>query len=263
MNLLSLLLFAVGLNLVGFSLAYESSTDKLTDFSYGATFLVLAWLAFDGGSKHLPETLLLILIFAWAIRLSGFLVLRILRIDKDRRFDGLREDFWRFGLFWLGQAATAWVVMLPAIYFLRGNQQLFDVGNLIGWCLAVIGLSLEAIADAQKYNFNLEPTNDGKWIEQGLWKYSRHPNYFGEILTWLGVYIYCFSYLSDGQRIIAAASPLLISYLLIFVTGIPKLEKSADKKWGKRAAYRAYKARTSPLLILPRRRQRVELKNEA
>ncbi|HVX58641.1 MAG TPA: DUF1295 domain-containing protein, partial [Candidatus Saccharimonadales bacterium] len=108
------------------------------------------------------------------------------------------------------------------------------------------------IADAQKYNFNLETANHGKWIASGLWKYSRHPNYFGEILMWLGVYIYCFSYVNTAERIIGLASPLVIAYLLIFVTGLPRLERDADRKWGKQSAYRQYKATTSPLVPLPR-----------
>lgn len=251
MNLLSLLLLAIGFNLIGFGMAYDAKTDKLTDFSYGATFIILALFAYLNGGKHLPQNLLLLLVLVWAIRLAGFLVLRILMINRDHRFDGVRENFYRFGLFWMGQAVSAFVILLPAIFVWRGQQTGFSVPALVGWTVAIIGLAIEIAADIQKYNFNLEPDNYGNFINHGLWKYSRHPNYFGEILMWIGVYVYCFSFMSFGERIMGLASPILITYLLLFVTGVPKLEKYADKKWGKQAAYRNYKKRTPVLVPLP------------
>jgi steroid 5-alpha reductase family enzyme len=98
----------------------------------------------------------------------------------------------------------------------------------------------------QKYNFNKLKT--GKWISIGLWKYSRHPNYFGEILCWIGIYIFAFSSLTNLDKLIALISPAYIAFLLIFVTGLPPLEKFADEKWGKDKEYQKYKKRTSILI---------------
>jgi len=117
--------------------------------------------------------------------------------------------------------------------------------GLIIWAF---GLAIESIADIQKYRFNQNKKNKDKFINTGLWKYSRHPNYVGEILCWIGIYIFTFPSLSTFQQIIALASPLFIVILLLFVTGLPPLEKSADNKWGKQQDYKEYKRRTSILI---------------
>jgi steroid 5-alpha reductase family enzyme len=97
--------------------------------------------------------------------------------------------------------------------------------------------------------FIQDKKNRGKWIASGLWKYSRHPNYFGEILVWIGIYVFVFSSLIGFERLYALASPLFITFLLVFVSGLPQLEKGADKKWGHLKAYREYKRRTSTLIL--------------
>jgi steroid 5-alpha reductase family enzyme len=111
------------------------------------------------------------------------------------------------------------------------------------------GLFIEAIADFQKFTFKRLSDSKNQWIKDGLWKYSRHPNYFGEILVWIAIYMYSFNALSGWQKLVCLASPLLITILLVFISGIPILEKSADKRWGKLPEYKVYKAKT-PLLIL-------------
>lgn len=252
MDYLSLLFLAIGLNLIGFGFAYDAKTDKLTDLSYGATFLILGLKSFLDGSKSLPQILLFAIITLWAVRLATFLYMRILDNQRDKRFDGVREDFWKFGKFWVGQAVSVWLILLPAIFVLRGQQAKFTGLTLIGWAIIIFGIFIETLADAQKLDFKSYPKNKNRWIEQGIWKYSRHPNYFGEMLMWAGVYIYAFSSLDGWQRLVSLASPFWISFLLIFVTGIPQVEKSADKKWGKQAAYKTYKQRTSLLVPLPK-----------
>ncbi|HEU5005191.1 MAG TPA: DUF1295 domain-containing protein [Candidatus Saccharimonadales bacterium] len=252
MNIWSLLGAAIGFNLIGFGIAYGEASDKLTDFSYGATFIILSILAFLNGDHHSAQTLLLVLICLWGVRLSGFLVLRILRINRDHRFDGIREDFNKFGTLWISQAVAAWIILLPAIFVLSSHQNSFGALTLVGWIITFLGLVIESVADAQKYNFNLEPDNYGKFIRSGLWRLSRHPNYFGEIMVWAGIYIYCFDFMDFGQRFFGLASPLLITYLLLRVTGVPRLEKYADQKWGKSAEYRKYKNGARILVPLPR-----------
>ena len=104
-----------------------------------------------------------------------------------------------------------------------------------------MGLLIEGVADMQKFNFIQNKKNKGKWINTGLWKYSRHPNYFGEILMWYGVYVASYTWLTDRNSLIATLSPLFITFMLIGVSGIPLLEKSADKRWGKDKKYKDYK----------------------
>ncbi len=248
MSFLELLELAVGINLAGFLIAYWRHSDKLTDFSYGATFFVIALVAYLKGNSSTVSKLMLLMISLWALRLAGFLVIRILKIKRDKRFDGVRENFWKFCRFWLGQGLVAWVIMVPAIYLLRQPPADFRLLTFIGLAVWLIGLAVETLADYQKFRFKQNLANKGQWIEQGLWRYSRHPNYFGEILVWLGVYTFVFPALNNSQRVISIVSPLTITMLLLFVSGIPKLEKSADQKWGEDPNYRSYKKRV-PLLI--------------
>ena len=165
----------------------------------------------------------------------------------------MRSNFKAFGRFWVLQAVTVWVVMLPVVLtlFKANESALFGKLSAIGVLVWALGLSIETVADLQKFEFSAEPKNAGKWIETGLWQYARHPNYFGEILVWIGVYIFTLSVLSGWEVIIAAVSPLFITVLLLKVSGVPILEKSADKRWGKQPAYQAYKKRTNVIVPLP------------
>jgi steroid 5-alpha reductase family enzyme len=118
----------------------------------------------------------------------------------------------------------------------------------LGLGIWFIGLIIEATADIQKYKFKLDKKNKDKFIDIGIWKYSRHPNYFGEILCWVGVYVFVFLSFSISEKLIALIGPLFITTLLLFVSGIPLLEKYADKKWGKEKDYQEYKKNTNILI---------------
>lgn len=113
-----------------------------------------------------------------------------------------------------------------------------------------IGISIEATADQQKLLFKNSPANKGKWCNAGLWKYSRHPNYFGEIFLWWGIFVASTSVL-EGAEWLVVFGPIFLTLLLLFVSGIPLLEESADKRFGSMAEYRIYKNITSPLVPLP------------
>lgn len=177
--------------------------------------------------------------------------MRIMKVGKDRRFDDIRDHFVRFGKFWVAQAVTSWILMIPVIIAqYRGDE--ISLLAWIGLIIWLVGLIIESLADAQKFAFKQDLSNKNKWIESGVWKYSRHPNYFGEISVWVGIYIYSFSALMGLERLIGLASPLLITAVLMFVSGVPILEKNADNRWGKLSAYKAYKARTRLILPLPK-----------
>jgi steroid 5-alpha reductase family enzyme len=109
---------------------------------------------------------------------------------------------------------------------------------------------IEAVADTQKSAFRAKAENGGRFVSTGLWHYSRHPNYFGEILLWWGVFLYAVPFL-DGAAFAVVIGPIFITLLLLFVSGIPLLERSADEKYGDDPAYRDYKRRTSILVPLP------------
>lgn len=247
MNIFFALIGAIAINLVMLVPAYYFKTDKLTDISYSLTFLIIAIFGFISSSMNASTTVLFVMLTMWALRLGIFLFMRISRAGKDRRFDGVRENFITFARFWLLQGLTVWLVLLPSLMFFDKATPKPCLASYIGFTLWLAGFLIELIADNQKYQFN-NKNNGSQWINIGLWKYSRHPNYFGEILLWLGVYVYTACSLSMLQAVFAFISPLYIAVLLIFVSGIPILEKSADERFSTDPAYEAYKKRTSLLI---------------
>lgn len=242
MELWIYLLVALGINIVLFIPAFIFKTDRLTDASYAITFITLAIIALLTNPITLPAVVISGIIILWSLRLGVFLLIRIWNMKKDKRFDGMREDFFRFLKFWVLQGLAVWVIMIPALLMISANtEQIFWIGVLI-WA---IGLTIETTADIQKYRFNQH--SHGKFIQSGLWKYSRHPNYFGEILCWVGIYVAGIGVLSLPSLALGLLSPVFIAALLIFFTGIPPLEEYAEKKWG--AEYKKYQKKTSPLII--------------
>lgn len=253
--ILTSLASSLSLNLVLFLLAYKLQSDKLTDISYALSFLTIDVISLmHARNLGVFSWIVFLMVAVWAVRIGGFLLMRVLKVGKDRRFDGMRESFTRFGKFWLGQAMTAWILMLPVtIAFYRGGRMNPLVyAGLIIW---IIGFVTESIADYQKFAFKQDPANKNLWIQSGVWRYSRHPNYFGEIAVWVGIYVACFEALNGPQKIIGLASPLLIALLLLFVSGVPMLEKAADKRWGHLKAYRTYRSNTRLLIPLPKKAQ--------
>lgn len=250
--ILTSLAIALGINIVLFLIAFRLKSDKLTDISYALSFLSLNIVALYYATElNGYSWLLFLMVTLWGIRIGGFLLMRVLKVGKDRRFDEMRDDFVRFGKFWVAQAITAWILMLPVTLAQYRGDELSALAWL-GVVIWLIGLVVEALADSQKFAFKQNASNKGKWIQSGVWKYSRHPNYFGEISVWVGIYLYCFSALNGLERVIGLSSPLLIAAVLLFVSGVPILEQNADKKWGKLKAYRDYKNRTRLLLPLPK-----------
>merc|ERR1711920_966976 len=118
------------------------------------------------------------------------------------------------------------------------------MGDALGWCLWAIGFLVESAADAQKFAFRSDPANRGQFITTGLWKYSRHPNYFGEILMWVGLCVSC-SYSFSGWGVLGWLSPAFNAFLLLFVSGVPLLEKAGQERWGNEPAYQHYMENTS------------------
>lgn len=188
------------------------------------------------------------LISVWGIRLSSYLFVRILKTGKDKRFDGVREDLKRFGSFWLLQAVSIFVILLPTTYILISKDMMsLNWISTIGLVMSTLGILIEGIADWQKYIFKSNASNKGRWIDTGLWKYSRHPNYLGEIMMWVGIFIYCLVYI-NGIGLITILSPIYITVLLLAVSGIPTLEKEYNKRYKESKEYQEYKRKTGKLL---------------
>jgi steroid 5-alpha reductase family enzyme len=246
-------LIALAVNAAFFAIAATRKTDVVTDLSYSLSFAVLAILLPFAGAGEPVQVTASLLVLVWALRLGGYLFRRILRIKVDHRFDEMRDKPLRFARFWLLQAISVAVIMLPVSYLLgRDDAPGFGLWAIAGAAIWLGGLAIETAADAQKSAFKARDENRERFITSGLWRYSRHPNYFGEMLVWWGLFIYAVPFL-DGAAFAVVIGPVFITVLLLFVSGIPLLERSAEAKYGDDPAYREYKRRTSILLPLPPR----------
>lgn len=248
------LLVSLGINLLFFLLASISKTDKFTDFTYGLTFIILTLLfLLKNQTFYGYQLLLAVMVILWGIRLITYLLARILKIKKDRRFDGIRENPLQFLRFWLFQGVAVWAIMLPSTYLLSmtKDKALSHVMGL-GIMIWTLGLLIETVSDWQKFSFKNNSKNKDLWIQSGLWKYSRHPNYFGEMICWWGVFIFTLPFL-QGLSWLTIFGPIFITLILLFVSGIPPLEKRYDKKYADNKKYQEYKKRTSILIPLPQK----------
>lgn len=226
---------------------YFDLTGSLTYLSVTALALVLsddldarAWVA---GA----------MVAVWALRLGSFLFRRISKDGKDGRFDRMKFDFWQFLMTWTIQGLWVSLTLAAALAIITASdREAFGVLGAIGLVVWLGGFAIEVVADTQKSAFRADPANDGRFITTGLWSWSRHPNYFGEITLWTGMAIMAIPVLS-GWRWVALVSPIFVFVLLTRISGIPLLERRAEKRWGDDPAFRAYTDSTSVLVPLPPR----------
>lgn len=229
--------------------AYLRQTEKFFDLTGSLTYISITILALLLSAALDARAILVgALVIIWAGRLGTFLFRRVRKAGKDDRFDEIKPDFFRFLNVWTIQGL--WVTFTAAaalVAITSANRKELDVFALLGLLLWLIGFGMEVTADAQKSRFNADPQNKGKFIKVGLWSRSRHPNYFGEIVLWLGIAVIALPVL-QGWQWIALISPVFVTLLLTRVSGIPLLEKKSDQKWGGQPEYEAYK-KTTPVLI--------------
>ena len=235
--------------------AYVVQSERFFDITGSVTYILVTGVAvavtpeIDGRSL-----LLLSLIAVWAVRLGSFLFRRVHRSGTDARFDEIKPSIPRFLMAWTLQGL--WVTFTLAAALAAITSSTREPLGLLAWVgLATwsAGFGIEALADAQKARFRIVPENKGRFIYTGLWAWSRHPNYFGEILLWTGIAIIAMPVLR-GWQWMSIISPVFVTVLLTRISGIPMLEKRADEKWGGQADYEAYKRRTAVLIPLPPKR---------
>ena len=229
--------------------AYALRTERFYDLVGGITYVSVVLLAVLASPTVDARAILLgLLVIIWAVRLSTFLFRRIHRAGKDGRFDELKTSFSRFLLAWTLQGLwVAFTASAALVAITTSEKKSLDAFALAGTAVWIAGFAIEAAADAQKRRFQLDSANRGRFIRTGLWARSRHPNYFGEIVLWIGVAVIALPVLR-GWQLVALASPLFVTLLLTRVSGIPLLEQRADEKWGGQDDYEDYKKET-PVLI--------------
>lgn len=248
--LLSALILAFGVQIFFFGIAFFFKTDRLTDLVYGLTFVLLAVLYLlqpeDLARRSVWMALAVVL---WGTRLALYLFVRIMSIKRDRRFDGRREKFWSFAAFWGLQGSAIWMAMLPlTLVVSRADQPTIGWLDFVGFGLFVLGLLIESVADQQKFVFRSNPANEGRWTNVGLWRYSRFPNYFGEILLWWGLFLVSLSALPPWAWLVSACGPAFITFILLRVSGIPLLELAHLQKYGHDREFQRYRQQTSLLV---------------
>jgi steroid 5-alpha reductase family enzyme len=232
--------------------AYILQTEKFYDLTGSITYIsvtiVAVLLSPDVDGRSL---LLLALVVIWAGRLGTFLFRRIQKSGKDARFDEIKPSFLRFLNTWTLQGLWVTLTLSAALAAITTTTRKgLGVFALVGFLVWGGGFAIEAVADAQKNHFRADPENKGQFIHTGLWAWSRHPNYFGEIVLWIGVAIIVLPVLR-GWQWVTLISPVFVTLLLTRISGVPILEKRADEKWGGQDAYEAYKANTPVLIPRP------------
>lgn len=243
----------IGIQWVAWIPASIGKSERFYDLTGGLTYITLVGFSLWAGSRSEPissrELIVSLLVVIWSLRLSSFLYLRIHRTGKDGRFDKLKTSSIRFLVPWTIQGLWVFLTMIVVIVIntQADSAPALGIWDGIGLSIWILGFSIEVIADNQKTVFNSEPNNEGKWIDCGLWSYSRHPNYLGEILLWTGIAFFgvsCFT----GLEKIAWVSPLFIYVLLTKISGTPILDRRALEKWGDDSEYQIYREKT-PLLF--------------
>ncbi len=257
--IIAFFLASIGLNGILAVFAAFFKTDRLTDISYALSFLaILLMMVVSAGQSGgmSPQLWVGILCVAlWAVRLGAFLFIRINKMGRDRRFDGIRENPARFLAFWVLQAISVWIILLPLeIMFISGGSAPPGIISATGWTLFCAGLLIEIVSDVQKSAFKARKDRQKDWMDSGLWKYSRHPNYLGEILLWWGISLPAFELLK-GRELLAFTGPVFLTLLLIQVSGIPPLERLWVDRYGSDPDFQEYMRRTSKLIPLPKCRK--------
>ncbi|KAJ7224503.1 DUF1295-domain-containing protein [Mycena pura] len=277
------LLVTAGYQLSGFAIAYTCQFDKITDLTGGSNFFILALLTLlAGGTFHTRNLVASILVMVWAVRIAGFLFFRVLKTGHDGRFDEIRRHFFKFFGFWIGQILWVWIGSLPVVILNspaisehdESNPAFGTARDVAGVVLWALGFFTEASADMLKYRYkSSKATSKDKPITVGVWGWSRHPQYFGEMMCWWGIWILCLSPTANGSlpsasrsaQYGAVASPIFTVILLMFGSGMPTSAKPQAKKfylksYGPTARpedaviweqYKRYLRRTSILIPLP------------
>jgi steroid 5-alpha reductase family enzyme len=232
--------------------AYLFQTEKFYDITGSVTYIFIvifiSYHSYAAINVNMASILLASCIILWAIRLGSFLFVRIHKAGEDKRFASIKPSPTRFFMAWTFQGMWVSLCSMCALTAIASSNGVIPNGLFYTGILVFIsGLVTEMIADAQKSTFRKNPDNKDQFIRHGLWAYSRHPNYFGEITLWLGVSIMSFSSLSSWQYI-TLISPIFTYFLLVYVSGVRILEISGMEKWGHLESYQEY-IRTTPSLF--------------
>lgn len=233
-----------------FALAVMRKRNDLADIAWGLGFIVTALFGlWRGEARDLAQYVITILVVLWGLRLAIHIGTRNLGKGEDFRYKKWREDWGRWFLVrsylqvFLLQGALMLLIALPVIIAAESIVT-FTPLSVFGVVVWAFGFYFEAVGDWQLRQFIRHSENNGKIMQSGLWKYTRHPNYFGEVVQWWGVWLI----IADSMfALLGIVGPATITFLILFVSGIPMLER----KYADNPAFQEYARRTSVFLPLP------------
>jgi steroid 5-alpha reductase family enzyme len=233
---------------VGFIVSLIKKRNDIADIFWGIGFILVAWTSFFfSGNFNIRSLLVNILVTSWGLRLALHIGFRNRGKSEDFRYKAWRESWGKSFIIrsylqvFILQGVLLFIISLPIILVNTRDKE-FGVFDILGFIIRIIGFLFEAIGDYQLRQFTTNSANRGKIMQTGLWKYTRHPNYFGEVVLWQG--IFCFALPFGFWTII---SPLTITLLILYVSGIPLLEK----KYENNAEFAEYKKKTSAFFPMP------------
>lgn len=243
------LLVAFGINWVAFVHSWSARTERFYDLMGMVTYLSVVIMALVLVGRYDARSLLLIgMVAVWTLRLGTFLFRRILASGSDSRFEKILTSPAQLFMTWTLQGLWVSLTLAAALAAVTAEVE-HDLGWwwIPGTVLWVIGMAFELTADAQKSAFKADPANDGRYISSGVWGWSRHPNYFGEITLWAGIALIALPAL-QGWSYMTLTSPVFVYVLLRYISGVPMLERKAQSRWGDEPQWQAYQ-RDTPLLV--------------
>lgn len=234
--------------------SYFFKTEKFYDITgtvaYLSILLTTAYLInlVNDEGILLRSIISIIFVMIWAIRLGIFLFKRVIKVGEDKRFEHAKKSFSKFLMFFNISALWVFLTIVNVLTMIINNSDsVTDLFFIIGFKIVIIGFIIEVVADMQKRKFRTNISNKGQFISSGLWSISRHPNYFGEMMIWVGMSFVTIPILI-GWQFITLISPIFVIFLLTKVSGINLLEASANDKWGADKNYQDYKDKTSVLI---------------
>ena len=230
----------------------EHYFDLIGSISY-ISIVLFTFLALN--NLDIRSVLIGLFIMVWAVRLGSFLFKRVKRDGKDNRFTVMKTKFWWFLFTWTLGGLWVFITMAAGLAAMT-SAKVIPLGwyALIGIVLWLEGFIVEVVADHQKTRFRSKKENRDKFINEGLWSLSRHPNYYGEITLWFGIAFIAFPVL-QGWQLLTLISPIFVYILLTRISGVTMLERRADKKWGDDPEYQLYKETTSSLIPMAKRKK--------
>ncbi len=220
-------------------------TEHYYDLTGGITYISTVVMALILKNSYqgidLISLLLGSMVIIWATRLSSFLFLRVKKSGEDVRFKKIKHSFSWFLMTFMLQGMWVFMCIFPALIVISSFNSEINNYAIVGSIVWLFGFLFEIIADNQKSNFN--KFNKGEFISNGLWSITRHPNYFGEFILWLGITIASLGYI-DNYKYVLLLTPIFVYLLLTRVSGVNLLEEIGEKRWGNSKEYQKYKEKT-------------------